>query len=71
MTLAAGTRLGPYEVSARIGAGGIGGSLQGRRHWRRDGKELFYFSGDNRLMAGRPHLRVRTIATRVIDATGR
>jgi hypothetical protein len=35
MTLAAGTRLGPYEIIAKLGAGGMG-----------DGRELFYRAGD-------------------------
>jgi hypothetical protein len=31
-TLAAGSRLGPYQVVGLVGAGGMGGSLPGARH---------------------------------------
>ena len=40
MSLAAGRRLGHYEVTGQIGAGGIGGV------WNPNGKELFYRTGD-------------------------
>ena len=50
MTLSSGTRLGPYEITAEIGAGGMGVvyrwqvSPSGGRNpvWARSGRELFY-----------------------------
>ena len=42
--VAAGTRLGPYEVTAAIGAGGMG-------DWRCDGRELFFLAAKGAMMA--------------------
>ena len=43
MGLTAGTKLGPYEIQAAIGAGGMEEVY--------DGRELFYVAPDARLMA--------------------
>jgi len=60
MTLNAGTKLGPYEIVAPIGAGGMGEpgdrqqiSVDGgvRPFWNRDGRELFYTHPSGRIMS--------------------
>ena len=45
MALPSGSRLGPYEIVAAIGAGGMGEVYKAREpRWSRDGRELFYFT---------------------------
>jgi hypothetical protein len=57
MPLTLGARLGPYEIVAAAGAGGIGHrsliSINGGEQpmWRGDGRELFFIAPDSTLMA--------------------
>ena len=47
MSLPAGTRLGPYEILAPLGAGGMGEGLEANDHvmrWSADQKSLFVSS---------------------------
>jgi hypothetical protein len=50
MALSSGTKLGPYEIIAPIGAGGMG-EVYRARDTREDGKELFYLSAEGEMMA--------------------